>query len=299
MKVLWQSLRPEVVGLCLAVAGSAACASPTVTRDLKTTKPGTVVFDDMCGLQAYFDDLTDSTIAKPRELFSQDIGKVDSEKALGGTARYRFETEFQLVHLRQLLQANWDHLPSELAKASAVDLEVHWAEKAGVKRVVTTEDATLAIDNKSWSLPYQVCLSDLLFGEQLYETRRTVLRLPPPPPSRFSKRGAAGSATDPMAALTAATAAAAATAAGSATTPPVETASPIVTSNVTSAAPIIAPSAVAPPSSAPPASVAPPAAPAVPGTAPTAAAPGSAARTPAPAASAPTTPVPDSAGAVQ
>jgi hypothetical protein len=87
-----------------------------------------------------------------------------------------------------LLTTNWGRLPPEVEKASALDLEVRWAEKAGVKRVVTTEDAVLGLGSRDVSLPYHVCLSDLLFGEELYKTRRIVLELPPIERSKFSKR---------------------------------------------------------------------------------------------------------------
>jgi hypothetical protein len=209
------------LGLGVLLVQASACGM-TVKRDLSASKPGVVVFDDMCGLQNYFDALHDSTIATPREVFAQDLAD-ENGKAAGGTARYRFETEFQLHHLRQLLTTNWGGLPDEVGKASALDLEVRWSEKATVKRVVTNETAVLAAGEKKWDLPYHVCLSDLLFGEQLYNTRRTVLQLPPPPRSPFSKKpaGAPKAATDgtPVVALAPAEAPAPAAAATEAPTP--------------------------------------------------------------------------------
>ena len=38
---------------------------------------------------------------------------------------------------------------------------------------------------KSWYLPYHVCLSDLLFGEALYDTRRAYPAAAAPAPNRF------------------------------------------------------------------------------------------------------------------
>ncbi len=170
------------------VALQTAACGVTVKRDISATKPGVVVFDDMCELQSYFDALHDSTIAPPREVFGQDLSSDDKGRAVGGRTRMRFDTEFQLHHFRKLLTTNWGGLPEEVQKASALELEVRWSEKAGVKRVVTTEAAVLGADAKSFDLPYHVCLSDFLFGEELYRTRRTVLSLPPPAPSQFSKR---------------------------------------------------------------------------------------------------------------
>ena len=155
------------LGFGVLLVQASACGM-TVKRDLSASKPGVVVFDDMCGLQNYFDALHDSTIATPREVFAQDLAD-ENGKATGGTARYRFETEFQLHHLRQLLTTNWGGLPDEVGKASALDLEVRWSEKATVKRVVTTEPAVLSAGDKKWDLPYHVCLSDLV-------VRRAALR---------------------------------------------------------------------------------------------------------------------------
>jgi len=74
----------------------------------------------------------------------------------------------------------WKRLPEQLATANEVEIEVLWSEKAGTKRVVTNEDAQLSIGGESWSLPYQPCLSELLYGEPLYRQRRVMWNLPLP-----------------------------------------------------------------------------------------------------------------------
>jgi hypothetical protein len=174
--------------LGLLVMPAAGCGSLYVKRDLSRISPGVVSYDDMCGLQDYFDGMKDSTIATPREVFGQDLSADESGQKTGGRARFRYETEFQLHHLRKLLAANWGSIPDEAAKADALELEVRWSKRAGVKRLVTEEPAQLSTGNKSWELPYQVCLSDFVYGEDLYNTRRVVLQLPAPPRSPFSKR---------------------------------------------------------------------------------------------------------------
>lgn len=175
------------VALALSAGGALVGCGIALQRDLHTVKPAEVVYDDMCGLQEYFDALHDLTIQPPEAVFERELaGKND--KALGGRIRYRFTTDFQLHYLHELLAKNWKRLPAPLMSAKEVDLEVAWAEKAGVRRVITEEPATLEADHKTYELPYQVCLSDFLFGSDLYDTRRTVLQLPPPAPSRFSKK---------------------------------------------------------------------------------------------------------------
>ena len=158
----------------------------TVKRDLSESSPSEVVFDDMCGLQEYFDALKDSTLAPPGEVFANDIQADDKARPSGGRKRFKFETEFQLHYLRQILETNWKSVPIEVAKASRVEMEVSWSEKAGVARVVTDDEAVLSVGPKDWTIPYHVCLSDFLFGESLYDTRRAMLKLPDPMRSRFS-----------------------------------------------------------------------------------------------------------------
>jgi hypothetical protein len=177
--------RPLLVGAASLLLLATGCGV-TVKRDLSETNPSEVVFDDMCGLQEYFDALKDASIAPPGEVFANDIQAEDKNRPSGGRKRFRFETDFQLHYLRQVLDSNWKSVPLEVAKASLVELEVSWSEKAGVARVVTDQEALLAIGPKNWTLPYHVCLSDFLFGEKLYDTRRAMLNLPQPVRSRFS-----------------------------------------------------------------------------------------------------------------
>jgi hypothetical protein len=57
---------------------------------------------------------------------------------------------------------------------------VRWAEKAGIRRVVTDQDAELFIGPQSYYLPYHVCLSELLYGAPLYKQRQVLWGLPNP-----------------------------------------------------------------------------------------------------------------------
>lgn len=166
--------------LALSALAAGGCGI-TVQRDLNSVKATEVAFDDLCGLQGYFDALKDTTLAPPLELSSQVLSADGGTQ--GGKSRYRFSSDFQLKNVRRVLQENWKRLPQEVDTAIPVELEVRWSEKAGLKRVVTTEEAVLQLGEKSYYLPYHVCLSELLFGEPLYETRRNFLALPSSPSS--------------------------------------------------------------------------------------------------------------------
>jgi hypothetical protein len=174
-----RSKRLIVLGCGLAVL--AVGCGIAIRRDLSAVPPGQVGFDDMCGLQAYFDALEIRTSPPPRVVSALDMEGASSGKTLrGGKERFAFENDFQLKQLRRILNENWRRLPDPLAQASEIEIEVHWAEKAGIKRVTTEEDSEIAVGAESWSLPYQPCLSELLYGEPLYRQRREIWGLPLP-----------------------------------------------------------------------------------------------------------------------
>jgi len=164
-----------------AAAGSGGCARVAVKRDLSATPAGQVGFDDMCHLQDYFDSLEMRTSPPPRVLRGVDLEKVEGPRPIrGGRERFVFDGDFLLKALRRVLRENWRSLPEEIDSAAQVELEVAWSEKAGSKRVVTEEPAELAAGNQTWTLPYHVCLSELLYGEPLYRQRRVMWNLPGP-----------------------------------------------------------------------------------------------------------------------
>ncbi len=172
------SIRRVRGGACLLpalVALSAQCA-PTIKRDLSSLPAGRVGFDDMCGLQTYFDRLAMKIGTPPVVVGSTEI---QGHGQRSGRSRFTFETDFQLQAVRQILTENWRRLPDDLVSDTPIELNVRWSERSGVRRVVTNEDAELTVGREQLSLPYHVCLSELLFGEPLYRQRRISLGLEP------------------------------------------------------------------------------------------------------------------------
>jgi hypothetical protein len=178
-----QSLRIAVV-LGLVVL-TVACGV-AIRRDLSALPAGQVGFDDMCGLQGYFDALQIGTSPPPRVVSALDLegapggGGSGGKPTRGGRERFAFDNDFQLKHVRRVLNENWHRLPEKVATASKIEIEVRWAEKAGSKRVTTNEPVELAVGSETVSLPYHICLSELLYGEPLYRQRRAMWGLPLP-----------------------------------------------------------------------------------------------------------------------
>ncbi len=152
-----------------------------VQRDLSAIPPGQVGFDDMCGLQEYFDALEIKSSPPPRMVSALDMeGQSGGKVTHGGQERFAFESDFLLKHLRRVLNENWRRLPEPIATATDIEIDVHWSEKAGAKRVVTDQPSELIVGSQSWALPYQPCLSELLYGAPLYRQRRQMWGLPLP-----------------------------------------------------------------------------------------------------------------------
>jgi hypothetical protein len=164
-------------------AGGLACGIG-IRRDLSAIQPGQIGFDDMCGLQDYFDGLEAGVSRPPAVVSAVDLEGAEGQTTVrGGKARLAFEGLFLLKHGKRVLNENWLRLPEQLGKAERFDIEVLWAEKAGVRRVVTTQPAELIIGNDSYLLPYHACLSELLYGAPLYKQRREIWGLPAPTPA--------------------------------------------------------------------------------------------------------------------
>src|SRR5262245_33556042 len=112
--------RVRTLGLCLVgVASLSVACSIAIRRDLSAIPAGQVGFDDMCGLQDYFDALEIKTSPPPRIVSALDLeGMSAGKRVRGGRERFAFENEFQLKHLRRVLEENWRRLPESVATAN-------------------------------------------------------------------------------------------------------------------------------------------------------------------------------------
>jgi hypothetical protein len=172
----------RILFLAGVVSSSAAVACGIVIkRDLSTVSPGQVGYDDMCDLQDYFDSLEAGVAKEPVVASALDLEGGDGQRTVrGGKVRLLYEGDFLLQNARRILTTNWRRLPPELATAQKIEIEGRWAERAGVRRLVTDQDAELIVDGHDSSLPYHVCLSDFMFGAPLYRQRQISMGLPDP-----------------------------------------------------------------------------------------------------------------------
>jgi hypothetical protein len=175
--------RPGLFLLAGISSLAAVACGIAIRRDLSTIPQGQIGFDDMCGLQEYFDGLEAKVTKEPAVASSIDLEGGDGRKTVrGGKARFIFEGSYILKHAKRVLRENWRRLPEEFESAEKFEIEVRWAEKAGVRRVVTDQPAELFIGRESYELPYHVCISELIYGAPLYRQRRIMWGLPDPTP---------------------------------------------------------------------------------------------------------------------
>lgn len=168
--------------IAVALLALACGCGPGIERDLSGIPAGQVGFDDMCGVQGYFDTIAVKKGDPPAMIDGADVERVsESSTSRGGRARYAFETEFQLATVRRVLTENWKRLPPGIATAHRIEINVNWSERSGLHRVANNSDPELVMDGVATSLPYHICLSELLFGEPLYRQRRDLLGLAPLP----------------------------------------------------------------------------------------------------------------------
>jgi len=168
----------------IAIGGGliAIACGPGVKRDLSAVPVGQVGFDDLCGLQSYYDTLAIKQATPPAVIDAADVERIaESGTVRGGRARFAFETDFQLTTVKRILGENWKDLPPGLPAAKRIELNVTWSERAGLRRVANNSSPELVMDGAAVTLPYHVCLSELLFGEKIYQRRREVLGLAPRP----------------------------------------------------------------------------------------------------------------------
>jgi hypothetical protein len=183
----------------LAIAVLGVHCAPAIKRDLSSMPAGRVGFDDLCGLQDYFDRVAMKIGTPPAVVSSTEI---QGHGHRSGRSRFAFDSPFQLQAVRQVLNENWTRLPDDVASAPRIELEVSWSERSGVRRVVTNQDAELTVARAPTALPYHVCLSELLFGEPLYHERRVSLGLGPLPSPPSILTAASASASSSTAAST-------------------------------------------------------------------------------------------------
>lgn len=138
-----------------------------------------MTFDDLCKLQEYFDERRTNMLAAPKPL---DEVQSTSVKGLTiGEGTYRLDDALVRKRFARLLREEYNGVDPKIVQAVAssegnVTVRVRWWDAGKVRRLRVEDDIVLTTTLGIVELPANMCVSDLLFGDQIYEMRARYLR---------------------------------------------------------------------------------------------------------------------------
>jgi hypothetical protein len=154
-----------------------ACG-PTARRNIKDPA-AQVTYDDACGLQEYFDERRYNVLAPPK---AEDELVATNEKGQTiGEGTYRLSDAVARKRFARLLKEEYNGVDPKVIRAVAssdgvVTVRVRWWDSGKVRRVRPDDDIVVTTSEGATELPPNMCVSDLLFGDQIYEMRARYLK---------------------------------------------------------------------------------------------------------------------------
>ena len=170
-------LRVRSYALVAALALCAACG-PSSRRSVRDPAPQ-MTFDDLCGLQEYFDERRANTLAAPKPL--DEVMTTNDKGVTMGEGTYRLADALVRKRFARLLREEYSGVDAKIVKAVAssegdVSVRVRWWDTGKIRRLRIDGDVILTTTAGTLELPANMCVSDLLFGDQIYEMRARYLR---------------------------------------------------------------------------------------------------------------------------
>lgn len=169
----------------VAVLALAASCGPTVRRDLTAMPQRQITYDDMCRLQAHFDQRAAAHAAPYRVIDEQSLEtsrQAEDERGqmrpvVVGEGTYVIRDRTDRLALRRLLRQEYDRLPDlrALGREGEVRLHVHWWRSGTIRRLIPEEEIALLVNGESHELPHNPCVGEFLFGDEAYAMRRNVM----------------------------------------------------------------------------------------------------------------------------
>lgn len=161
----------------LLILALAACG-PSTKRNARDPAPQ-MTFDDACRLQEYFDERRTNMLAPPK---AQDEMRATNEKGQTiGEGSYRLDDAVARKRFARLLREEYSGVDPKIVKAvesteGEVLVRVRWWDAGKVRRLRVDDEVILTTAVGTVELPANMCVSDLLFGDQIYEMRARYLR---------------------------------------------------------------------------------------------------------------------------
>jgi hypothetical protein len=151
---------------------------PSSKRSARDPAPQ-MTFDDACGLQEYFDERRQNMLAAPRA--KDEVTATNEKGQTIGEGAYKLEDAVARKRFARLLREEYSGVDPKIIKAVAssegeVLVRVRWWDAGKIRRLRVEDEVFIVTSAGSIELPANMCVSDLLFGDQIYEMRARYLR---------------------------------------------------------------------------------------------------------------------------
>jgi hypothetical protein len=163
--------------ITLAVSALVSCG-PSTRRDMKTPARE-VTFEDACGLQDYFDQRRLASL--PRPIAEDEVTATDEKGQTIGEGTYKLRDPLAKRRFARLLREEYSGIDAKILKSAGsmdtdVSVHVRWWDAGQVKRLRPDDEIVVTTAAGVVELPPNICVSDLLFGDRIYELRAKYLR---------------------------------------------------------------------------------------------------------------------------
>jgi hypothetical protein len=153
-----------------------ACEGARTKRDFKAPAHE-MTYDDACGLQDYFDERRASSIPPPK---AEDESIATSEEGkAAGEGSYKLDPMARRRFARMLREEYWGvetkYLQSIESGEGDVLVHVRWWDAGGIRRLHPDAKITVTTSAGIIELPPNMCITDLLFGDEVYAKRAAYL----------------------------------------------------------------------------------------------------------------------------
>lgn len=162
----------------LAAASLCACG-PSTRRSLKDPAPQ-MTYEDSCDLQSYFDQRRTAFLEAP--VADDEKVSVNEKGVTTGSGGYRLKDPLARRRFARMLREEYSGIEPKVLEAIEKDdadvrVRVRWWDTGQMRRLHPDEGA-IVIESGAGKLevPPNMCVSDLLFGQKVYEMRARYLR---------------------------------------------------------------------------------------------------------------------------
>lgn len=172
--------RRAAAAAVVLAAGVASLASCSVRSRRDSAVPGKeVTFDDACGLQPYFDERRAEKLGPPKA--NDETLATNAKGQTIGEGNYVLSDTLARKRFAKLLREEYVGIPPKIIEAveghdDPVVIHVRWWDAGRIRRIRPDDDAVVRTPRGEIELPPNMCVSDFLFGADVYAMRARYLK---------------------------------------------------------------------------------------------------------------------------